>query len=823
MNTPKTGDPHAGSPPAPPPSAPADRLPDVVARFDRALRHLYVNQAAAQATGLPVQGFLGRTNRELGMPEALVARWDEALLEVFRTGKPVQLDFLFKGPGGEHRMRSHVAPELGDDGEVVSVLSVAHELSAAEPALWLPSVDVFAEHYRAIIESSDDAIISKTLDGIVTSWNRGAQSVFGYTEAEMLGQPMLLLFPAERLDEERFILEKLVAGEKVDHFETVRIRQDGSRVDVSVTISPIRDHQGRIIGASKIARDISQRRQAESRLRLTASVFTHTSEGIVITDPQGRILEVNDAFTRITGFARAAVQGRTAEMFRSGRQGPEVIRTMLEKLQEQGDCQGELWSRRQDGRAFAALLTVSAIRDAAGVVQNYVGLFADITALRMQQERLEHVAHYDALTDLPNRLLLADRLLQAMAVADRQQQTLAVVYLDLDGFKAVNDEHGHAVGDQLLVAVAHRMRDTLREVDTLARIGGDEFVAVLVDVHGPDDCAHLVERILEACARPVEVGGHVLRISASIGVTLYPPDDADADQLMRHADRAMYDAKQAGKNRYHLFDAAQDAEFKQRGRQLAEFAQALRSGALVLHYQPKVHLRTGEVIGVEALVRWQHPERGLLAPAHFLPLIERHPLGEALGDWVLHAAVAQMADWRAAGLGLQVSVNIGGRQLQQAHFVQRLEELLAEFPGVAPAGLQLEILETTALEDIDAVSGVMRACKALGVGFAVDDFGTGYSSLTYLRQLPAETLKIDQSFVRGMLQNPEDLAIVRGVVGLARAFHRSVIAEGVESAAHSAQLLQLGCAWGQGFGIAPPMAAAELGQWLKGRPPVDQA
>ena len=793
----------------------ADFLQDIVARFDAQFRHIYVNHAAQAATGLPAQGFLGRTNRELGMPEDLVARWDGALAEVFRTGKPMDLEFNYTGRVGERRMRSHLAPEHDARGRVVSVVSVARDVTAEAGLTALLDNETQAEHFRAIVDSSDDAIISKTLDGIVTSWNPGAQDIFGYSAAEMVGQPMLLLFPADRLDEERFILERLIAGEKVDHFETVRVCKDGSTVNVSVTISPIRDHSGKVVGASKIARDISRRLQADNRLRLTASVFSHTGEGIVITDRAGRILEVNEAFTRITGYERPDVQGRTAAMFRSGRQGPQVLGDLWRGLGEQGHCQGEVWSRRKDGSAFAGHVTVNAVRGGDGELLNYVALFADVTSLRVHQEQLEHVAHYDALTDLPNRLLLSDRLHQAMAQAKRHQQVLAVLYLDLDGFKSVNDRYGHAVGDELLVAVAQAIRAELREVDTLARIGGDEFVAVLVDVRGAADCDHLVGRILAACARTVEVREHTLRISASIGVTLYPQDDADADQLMRHADRAMYEAKQAGRNRYQLFDAAQDAEFKSRSQQLLEFAGALLQ-EFVLHYQPKVNLRTGAVVGVEALVRWQHPELGLLVPPQFLPLIEKHPLSEALGTWVIATALEQMTLWQAAGLNMPVSINISARQLQQVDFVPRLAAQLAACPNVNPADIELEILETSALEDMGAVSAVMRDCHALGVRFAIDDFGTGYSSLTYLRGLPAATIKIDQSFVRGMLSDHEDLAIVRGVIGLAVAFRRTVIAEGVETMAHCRKLLELGCELAQGYGIARPMRGDQLVAWVAG-------
>jgi len=441
-------------------------------------------------------------------------------------------------------------------------------------------------------------------------------------------------------------------------------------------------------------------------------------------------------------------------------------------------------------------------------------LFTDITQMKEHQEQLEQFAHYDALTALPNRVLLADRLQQAMIRNMRNDKSLAVVFLDLDGFKQVNDKHGHNLGDQLLVALTHRMKEALREGDTLARFGGDEFVAVLVDLERPQDCEPVLSRLLEATSAPVTIDDMVLQVSASLGVTVYPQDNADAEQLMRHADQAMYQAKQTGKNCYHLFDVDHDVAVKTRHESLEHIRHALERSEFVLYYQPKVNMRTGEVIGAEALVRWQHPERGLLAPAVFLPIIENHSIIVELGEWVIDSALAQIAEWNIAGLDVEVSVNIGARQLLYGNFESRLAELLAGHPGVRPKNLVLEILETSALQDITQVSRFMHACRDMGICFALDDFGTGYSSLTYLKHLPADIVKIDQSFVRDMIDYPDDRTIVQGVIELAKAFRRSVIAEGVETIMHGEVLLSLGCDQAQGYAIAHPMPAAEIPGWI---------
>jgi len=565
-----------------------------------------------------------------------------------------------------------------------------------------------------------------------------------------------------------------------------------------------------------------EKSQADARLHLAATVFSHAREGIMIVDVADTIIDINDMFTEITGFSREDALGQHPRaLLDSDRQGDEFYAARQYALDTTGYWSGEIWNRRKNGEVFAEMLTISAVRDAEGCTQNYVALFTDITQMKDYQRQLEHIAHFDALTSLPNRVLLADRLQQALTHCVRRDLLVAVVYLDLDGFKIVNDTHGHGLGDELLVALAQRMKAALRDGDTLARIGGDEFVAVLVDLDRAQDAEPVLERLLRAAAEPVALASATLQVSASIGVTVYPQDNSEVDQLLRHADQAMYVAKQAGKNRFHLFDVVQDAAVKTQRESLDRISRALEQHELVLYYQPKVNMKTGTVVGAEALIRWQHPQRGLLAPAAFLPVIENHPMSEAVGEWVIDTALRQMLRWKAMGLDLPVSVNIGARQLQQADFARRLTHLLGRYPGVAPHALELEILETSALEDLGQVFQAILSCQTLGVRFALDDFGTGYSSLTHLRHLPAEVIKIDQSFVRDMLHDSNDLAIVRGVIGLASAFGREVIAEGVETSEHGVQLLALGCEFAQGYGIARPMPAADMLAWVNKWRPYD--
>ncbi|MEC5163970.1 MULTISPECIES: EAL domain-containing protein [unclassified Janthinobacterium] len=607
---------------------------------------------------------------------------------------------------------------------------------------------------------------------------------------------------------------RAVLGRQSDSFSAeYPCRAGGAPRWLGVNVTRFQGDSGNVVIARQ---DISERKQAETRLRLAASVFSGAREGIMVTDPAGTIVEVNDAFTRITGYSRAEALGRNPRMLKSGRQSAEFYAQMWRALVDQGHWHGEAWNRHKDGAVYAEMITVSAVRDADGATQHYVALFTDVTQSKRQLQQLDRISHFDALTGLPNRALLADRLQQAIAHSERHNQSLAVVYLDLDGFKAVNDQHGHEVGDELLIAVAQRLKSALRDGDTIARIGGDEFVAVLTELAQPDDCEPILARLLQAAAAPLwleQPAPLELRVGASIGVTLYPHDGADADLLMRHADQAMYHAKQAGKNRYHLFDVGRDVAARSQRAELADIERGLGQDEFVLHYQPKVNMKTGAVIGAEALIRWRHPQRGLLPPAAFLAPIELHPLGVRVGEWVIGEALRQIAAWRRAGLTIAVSVNVGAHQLQSTDFLARLTALLAAQPEVPAHCLELEIVETSALQDMAQVSELMQACRALGVHFALDDFGTGYSSLTYLKRLPVALLKIDQSFVRGMLEDADSLAIIDGVVGLAAAFRRQVIAEGVETVAHGELLLPLGCELAQGYGIARPMPAAELPGW----------
>ncbi len=663
------------------------------------------------------------------------------------------------------------------------------------------------ERFKALSSATNGGVIIHD-EGQILECNTGLSDMTGFSYKELINMNGLELIAPECIET---VFDKM----RIDYtqsYEVIGMRRDGSQYPLAIKGKNIvyKERNARVIEFL----DITERKKTEEQLRLAASVFTHAREGIIITDASGTIIDVNDTFTHITGYSREEAIGENPRILRSGRHDQAFYTEMWTSLLNKKQWSGEIWNERKNGELFAELVTISAVTDPKGQTQSYVALFSDITPMKNHQQQLEHIAHYDTLTNLPNRILLADRLYHAMTQSDRRGQSLAVAYLDLDGFKTVNDSYGHDVGDELLIELSTLMNKCLRDGDTLARIGGDEFVAVLVDIEEMSQCTLVLERLLQASMSPITIKNNTLQVSTSIGVTLYPQDGVDADQLMRHADQAMYIAKQTGKNRYHLFDIHKDKSIQTQRETIEHIKRGLDQHEFVLHYQPKVNMRTGAIFGAEALIRWQHPERGLVYPNDFLPIIDNHPISLEIGEWVIDTALAQMAKWQSTGLNMPVSINIDAFQLQQRDFISKLSDALKKHPMISPNSLQLEILETSALGDLVEVLTIMKSCIDIGVSFSLDDFGTGFSSLTYLKRLPVDQLKIDQSFVRDMLVDPDDRAIVVGVISLASAFSRQVIAEGVETIDHGTQLLSMGCDLAQGYGIARPMPAEDLPKWV---------
>ena len=802
----------------------------------------YFNDSWLRFTGRSLEQELGSGWREGVHPDDRL-RCKDVFATAFATQQGFTLEYRLRNATGSYCWLLHEgSPRFDREGRFIGYIcysthicarkrvEVALEALAARFAT-LSGNAFFEAVSRHLVEALDldlafvgELVPNKALLKVRAGWAEGkALPAFEYAlntapcsgfdsrEMCLLADSASRLFPHDRL---------LSEWGAETYCALPLLAKDGSGLGMMIAIKRERVHD---CAALRVLMDVFddrvsaeiERERAEEGRRLAASVFTHANEGIVITDAHGVVLDVNAAFCRITAYPREAVIGRNLRLLSSEQHDAAFYAAMWRALRAEGQWQGEIWSRRYSGEEFAAWLTVSALRDEDGQIEQFVGLFSDITAQKAHKMQLEYIAHYDALTGLPNRVLLHDRLGQGMAQARRRGGQLAVAYIDLDGFKEVNDGYGHDMGDRLLVELALRMKAGLREGDSMSRLGGDEFVAVLGDLDGESRAVQLVQRLLATLAMPVRCGAEKLQVSASIGLTLYPQlEDVDADQLLRQADLAMYQAKLTGKNRYHLFDIAQDRKLRGRHRSLTRIGRALGAQEFVLHYQPKVNMRSGVVVGVEALIRWQHPHDGLVGPGVFLPVIEHHALAIKLGEWVIDTALCQIEAWQQAGLHLPVSVNIGAHHLQSSIFMDRLRGLLAAHPEVSPSMLELEVLETSALENITHVARIVESCAELGVSFALDDFGTGYCSLAYLKRLPHARLKIDQLFVRDMLIDPEDRAILEAVVGLAKAFRRGVVAEGVETAEQGSALLELGCEVAQGFGIARPMPAEHVPLWL---------
>ncbi|MBK1613712.1 GGDEF domain-containing protein [Rubrivivax gelatinosus] len=655
-----------------------------------------------------------------------------------------------------------------------------------------------------------------------TAWRALAPSAdAGWTPAVWLRQVH---------DDDRAGLEAAIA--QIDAGQTGRLQLElrmrheaGWRWRLATLLVIERGTDGRPARILATLADVEDRHEALERQRLSTSLFQHLHEGLLVTDAELRVLEANPAYAEILGVPRDRLLGTVPSLLRPAPDDARARQQRVEMwtaLRERGTWRGELDERRADGSLRTLQATISTVPGTDRRLSHHVLIISDITEQRHQREQLERQALYDELTRLPNRAHLSTLLTEAMATADRDGFMVAVCYLDLDHFKPVNDRFGHDAGDRLLVELASRLRNTLRRrdrwADVAARLHGDEFV-LLLRAGSIDEARRAIVRVLRVLTQPylVDPEADPVPITASMGATLYPLDHSDPETLLRHADHAMYDAKQSGRNGYVLFDPASRQEREAQALAQDEIEQALDRGELMLRYQPKVDMRSGRVIGFEALLRWEHPTKGELPPHSFLPRIEEDRLLVRVGDWVLSQALEHLAQWRRDGLDFAVGVNVSARHLRREDFAAQLAALIGRHGHDLAPYLELEVVETAAIaaEDSPTTSEQMRLCRELGVRFALDDFGTGYSPLRYLKDLPADTLKIDRSFVHHMLDDAQDRGIVEGIISLARTFGCSVVAEGVETPAQARMLLDLGCDIGQGTGIASPLRAEQVAQWVR--------
>lgn len=670
------------------------------------------------------------------------------------------------------------------------------------------------QNFKAVLDATDDAIFSETLDGVIQSWSRGAEGVFGYAAEEVVGSAAQMLFSAEQLNEEAEVLSRITRGERPDRYETLAKCKDGSLIDISVCVSPVYDADDAVIGICKIARNITAQKNSEEQLRIADAIFS-THEAIVVTDADETIIRVNQAFEDITGFTRAEVLGKSPSILKSGHHESAFYRRMWQQLRTTGSWTGEIWDRRKTGEIYPKWLSISVVRDTAGKITHYVSSFTDITERKASDARVQHLAYHDPLTRLANRSNLCERLTQALSQAKRNKTQLALLLLDLDNFKIINDTLGHQTGDQLLIEVAQRLLEAVRQSDFVARLGGDEFVIMLPEIASSNDVVHVADKILRSISEPYLIDGQELRTSTSIGICLYPDDATEDQDLIKKADLAMYHAKSNGRGNYQFFsEGMQQAVLNRIGIE-RDLRIALEKKQFLLHYQPQLDLTTGRLMGVEALVRWQHPQRGLVSPLDFIPVAEETGLIIQLGDWILQESCRQLAEWRSVGIThIRMSINLAASQFSDRNLPARIQEIMVQ--NDLPAGsIDLEVTESMTMKSpADAVE-MMKILTSQGQSLSIDDFGTGYSSLAYLKMFPISTLKIDRSFVKDIETDPDDASICDITVLLAHKLGMKVVAEGVETEAQLKYLLSIGCEKIQGYLISKPLPAGQAEQFIR--------
>ncbi|SNB44900.1 EAL domain-containing protein [Geobacter sp. DSM 9736] len=675
------------------------------------------------------------------------------------------------------------------------------------------------QQLHALVQASPLAIVALDASGMVTTWNRAAEHIFGWSSEEVIGAPFPACDEEMRIEHGR-VREQVMTGRPFTNLELQRLRKDGRVIDVSVSAAPLFDTSGGITGIMSIIADITSRKRSETDLRLFKRAIKATDNGITIVDvstQERRIIYVNPAVPKITGYQADEVVGKDLGFLCAGERDGATFARIEAALKENGEGRFLFRNRRKDGSFFWNELFLGPVRDEKGRVGHYIAVMNDVSERKRFEEQLVYLANHDALTGLPNRNLFMDRLGQVLAYNARTDRQACVMFLDLDHFKVINDTLGHPCGDKLLQTVARLISGCLRTGDTVARLGGDEFTVILPNIAGSHEIVAVAEKILEIIAHPVELDGTELFVTASIGITLFPADGSTVDLLLKNADTAMYHAKEQGRNNYQFFSEEMNRLVFERMFMETNLRRALDRQELLLHYQPQLDLSTGEVIGMEALVRWQHPELGLIPPVRFIPLAEECGLITQLGEWVLRTACRQNRQWQEEGLSpLKVAVNISARQFRQHNLVDLVARVLEE-TGLEPGFLELELTESIIMKDLEQTVRTLRDLEAMGISLAIDDFGTGYSSLSYLQRFPINTLKIDQSFIRDLSTNPDDNAIVQTIIVMAHQLGMKVTAEGVETEEQLAFLCNHSCEKMQGYYFSKPLPADAFALLLRER------
>jgi diguanylate cyclase (GGDEF)-like protein/PAS domain S-box-containing protein len=733
----------------------------------------------------------------------------ERMMRLTRENGQHRFEWMFRRADGTDVIADVVLAAIDIDGRP-AIYTMARDITQLKQAE--ERIAGLLERQRLILDNVHVGIIFVRQRKVVSANQRMAE-IYGFADAKDLeGLSTRVLCATNEQYEEigsRLYDDLAVKGYAQKEYEMRRL--DGRMMWVMLTGRPIKP-DAVTEGAIWVFADVTEMHQQKAQLELAERVFAHSSEALMITDARGTIVNINDAFCAITGFPREEVVGQTPRILKSGRHDEAFYQDMWQTTLTKGCWEGEVWDRRKNGEIYPKWLSITLVRDAQKQPLHFIGSFSDISARKAAEEKIQYLAHHDALTGLCNRYSLESRLAQSLVEARRADRSLAVIFIDLDRFKTINDTLGHHVGDLLLFDVAQRLNACVRESDIVARLGGDEFVVVSTGHEGSDHAISVALKILESLGAPYDIEGRSLNSTPSIGVATFPENGEDADTLMKHADAAMYHAKNSGRNNFQFYSTAMMEAATERMELEHDMRIALQEGQFLLHYQPQV-LGNGQIVGAEVLVRWQHPQRGMVSPADFIPLAEETDLILPLGDWVLRTACQRLAQWAAqpALAQLTVAVNVSARQFLHEDFADQVLTILRQ-TGANPHCLKLELTESLLAKDIERIITTMQELKTHGVGFSLDDFGTGYSSLSYLKRLPLDQLKIDQSFVRDVLSDANDAAIVRTIVALGQTMGLSVIAEGVETEAQRELLAASGCFAYQGYLFSRPVPVEEFEQ-----------
>jgi diguanylate cyclase (GGDEF)-like protein/PAS domain S-box-containing protein len=793
-----------------------ESLPNPVFFKDNEGRYLGCNRAFQEYTGRRKEDIVGKMPHDIASKETadIYVAADRELLE---SQGEQRYELTVKYPS--FPTLRHVQYRKGTftdaNGKVAGIVGVIIDLTAEKNAS--QALQDKTEEIESILESSPLAIIARDFDSVIRTWNPAAEKLFGWRAEEVIGTNTSIV-PPHLKDVTLAQRKRAEEGELIQIEETQRLHRDGTVIDVSVTVAPLYGAHGQVTGTMVIIADITRRKRAEMALRKNETQLRLALESADMATWHWDLVE--STLVSSTGFSGlfGLDQDAAFSSYRAFKRSihPEEWRlvhaAIRNAIHNSDDFDLQMRVVWPDGSVHWVAADGQVIRNPDGEAVALIGVAMDVTERKLSEQRIAHMAQHDALTGLPNRLLLRDRIGQAIAQANRNKTQLAVLFLDLDRFKNINDSLGHEAGDKLLQTVAGRIVLCLREGDTVSRLGGDEFVIVLPDVGDGGAAATVAAKVLETLASPFQLQGQDVHAGASIGVAMYPADGADADTLMRNADAAMYYAKDLGRANYQFFTQHLNVSAQLRVTIESELRRGLERREFTLAYQPVFATGSAELVSMEALVRWNHPERGLVPPGEFIAVAEEAGLIHALGEWVLGEACAQMKCWHDAGFRLRVSVNVSAQQLRRKGFHEKLRDILIAH-GTTPSLLELEITESLIVEDSGEALKTLNLIDDLGVRLAVDDFGTGYSGLAYLKRFPIDTVKIDQSFIRDVSDDPDDAAIVRAIVAMARSLKLSVVAEGVETADQLAFLRSLGCDLVQGYYLGrpmPPEAIADL-------------